>query len=162
MKLRKLEKKDIPFMLEWMQDKEQAAFFRFDPDSVTEETGAAYIEKAQDQDPDYHFAVVDQNDEYLGTISLKQVDRTNGHAEYAVSMRKCAIGKGIAAEATREILEYARRELGLHRVYLNVFSDNIRARKFYEKMGFTFEGEFVDHIYVRQAYKNLSWYGIIL
>ncbi len=159
-KLRMLKEKDIPFMLEWMKDKEQAAFFRFDPDNVTEETAAAYIRSAQRPDPDYHFAVTDEQDEYLGTISLKQVDRENKHAEYAVSLRKCAIGTGVAAEATRAILKYAFDELGLHRVYLNVFSDNLRARRFYEKMGFVFEGEFQDHLFIRNTYKNLSWYAI--
>ena len=82
------------------------------------------------------------------------------NAEYAVVTRKCAQGTGIAYEATMDILEYAFEKLGLHRVYLNVLEENVRANKFYKKCGFRYEGTFQDHLCIHGAYKNLNWYGI--
>lgn len=68
--------------------------------------------------------MVDENDEYLGTVSLKCIDTTAGTAEYAISMRSCAHGSGAAADGTREILKVAFDKLHLNGVYLNVLADN--------------------------------------
>ena len=67
---------------------------------------------------DQHFAYVNEQDEYLGTISLKRISHVNDKAEYAVVARKCAQGTGAAKKATEELLQYAFHELGLHKVYL--------------------------------------------
>ena len=59
------------------------------------------------------------------------------------------------------ILDIAFNELGLNRVYLNVFPENKRAIALYLKCGFKYEGEFQQHVFVRGEYKNLEWYGIL-
>lgn len=159
-KLRKLKQKDAPLMLEWMQDREINSCFRFDAQCMTLEKVCSFIEKAQDISTDMHLAVINEKDEYLGTISLKEIDLINHTAEYAISMRKCAIGNGIARSATEKILEKAFTEIELNKVYLNVLSDNIRAIKFYEKLGFEFEGEFKDHLFIKEQYKSIKWYSI--
>ena len=108
-----------------------------------------------------HFAIVDISDEYLGTVSLKKIDLENSCAEYAICLRKKAQGKGIAYIATNKILKKAFNDYGLHRVYLNVFSDNTTAIQLYERCGFIFEGEFRDHLFVNGKFKNLKWYGML-
>ncbi|ADZ85481.1 GNAT family N-acetyltransferase [Cellulosilyticum lentocellum] len=159
-KLRKLKQKDAPLMLEWMQDKEITSCFRFDAQSMTIEKVYSFIEKAQDISTDMHLAIINEEDEYLGTISLKEIDSINHTAEYAISMRKCAIGSGVARSATEKLLDKAFNEVKINKVYLNVLSDNIRAIKFYEKLGFSFEGEFKDHLFINGKYKSIKWYGI--
>lgn len=54
-----------------------------------------------------HYAIVDERDEYYGTVSLKRIDLLNRNAEYAISVRKCVQGKGVAMEATRLIIKRA-------------------------------------------------------
>ena len=73
------------------------------------------------------------------------------NAEYAISLRAKAQGKGIASQATTTLLKIAFEDLNLERVYLNVLSDNKRAIRLYEKIGFVYEGE----------YKALRWYSIL-
>ena len=81
-----------------------------------------------------HFAIVDdQDDEYLGTISLKNIDLKNKNAEYAISTRKKARGTGANQKATESLLKYGFDKLQLHRIYLNVLSSNKRAISFYKK-----------------------------
>ncbi|WOX09799.1 GNAT family protein [Streptomyces sp. N50] len=48
--------------------------------------------------------------------------------------------RGIGTEATRLILGYGFEQLGLHRVQLEVYGHNHRARRVYEKVGFVVEG----------------------
>ena len=164
MKLRLLEKKDVLGMLEWMHDPAVNCFFRFHADSMTEEKALSFIENAKKQAEEgknYHFAITDQNDEYLGTISLKEVDWEAKVAEYAISLRKMVWGRGIATQATKEILKYAFETLELNKIFLNVISNHEKAIHLYEKCGFRFEGEFKNHIFVKGEIKSLQWFRIL-
>ena len=108
-----------------------------------------------------HFAIVDEKDEYLGTVSLKSIDLDNMTAEYAIAVRKKARGRGVATAATFDVLKKAFSDYGLNRVYLNVFSDNEPAIKLYERCGFKFEGEFREHLRKGDKFLNWKWYGIL-
>lgn len=158
--LRRLEQKDAPFMLEWMHDRTITCNFRYPFENMTLEKVETFIKYSFDEE-NQHFAITDDTDEYLGTISLKHISETNHNAEYAIVTRKKAHGTGIAARATMEILKYAFDDLGLHRVYLTVLSDNIAARKLYENCGFDLEGEFRDMIRLEGRYRNQAGYAIL-
>ena len=161
MRLRNLQEKDAIFMLEWMQDSEIVQNFRFDSTNTNIESVQRFIANSSSSTESEHFAIADENDEYLGTISLKNIDMINKNAEYAISLRRSAIGSGIAYESTKKLLEHAFSKIGLEKVYLNVYSKNLRAIKFYEKFGFVYEGEFRKHIYINGEFENLKWYSII-
>jgi diamine N-acetyltransferase len=161
MKLRKLAEKDAPFMLEWMKDENVKCYFRFNSDNITYESTLQYIEQSHQAINSYHFAIVDDSDEYLGTVSLKDVDIHAQCGEYAIALRTKAQGKGAGRYATEEILKFAFEQLGLNRVYLNVLSDNIHAINFYKKIGFIYEGEFYQHIKLRDELKSLMWFRMM-
>lgn len=157
-RLRQLQEKDAAGMLEWMTDPSIACFFRFDAAAMTLDRCKAFIAGAGEQANCRHFAIVGADDEYLGTISLKEIE--NGSAEYAISTRACAHGTGAAMEATRQILAVAFEELGLNRVYLNVLADNSRANAFYRKAGFRFTHKEENALEIRGENKDLNWYEI--
>ena len=143
--LRKLEKKDIPRMLEWMHDPLVNCHFRANFAEMDENKAEAFIEKSF-TDENVHFAFTDTDDNYLGTVSLKNISSTDKNAEYAIVTRRKAQGTGAAFNATIDVLRYAFNELNLHRVYLNVREKNLRANAFYRKVGFKYEGKFIDHL----------------
>lgn len=158
--LRPLERRDVPGMLEWMTDPTITQYFRFDASRVTEADCLAFIEAAQAQSDTRHYAIVDGNDGYLGTVSLKHIDPAAGQAEYAISCRARAHGSGAARAGTQAILRIAFQELGLRRVYLNVLADNARANAFYRKMGFTLLRRECGAVLIRGAARDLNWYEI--
>lgn len=157
MKLRTLECKDADGMLEWMHDAELCAGFRFDGNQFSREDVLRFIDNSM-TDLNRHYAVVNDADEYLGTISLKKIG--HGTAEYAIALRKRATGTGIAKEATRKLLEVAFEELYLEMVYLNVLADNIRAIRLYEKVGFIYRRGKDSEIMVNGINRKLKWYTI--
>lgn len=161
MKLRKLESKDAHYMLEWMQDPNVSNWFRFDFSTMSVEKVLEFIENSLTSTLDKHYAIVNEEDEYLGTVSLKNIDSVNLNAEYAITLRTSGIGKGFAKFATNEILKIAFEDLELQRVYLNVRSDNERAISFYTKFGFVYEGEFINHLRINNDYYNLKWFAIV-
>lgn len=162
-RLRSLQEKDVNGMLEWMHDPKINFFYTDKIRNATAESVRSFIcvaEKLRREGTTYHYAIVDNDDEYQGTISLKNLIPVEG-AEYAISMRSGAQGKGIASWATQEILKIAFEELKLHRVYLNVLSDNEHANKFYEKNGFRMEGQSKNCICINGKIKSLNWYAML-
>lgn len=158
--LRSLAAKDAPFMYEWMTDPEITRFFRFDASKISLEDCLQFISKAESDPNTIHFAIADESDEYLGTISLKGIDRQKKQAEYAISTRKKAHGSGAALQATRLILKYAFETLGMERVYLNVLAENGRANAFYKKAGFRFSQLETEALKISGVLKDLNWYEL--
>lgn len=148
-------------MLEWMHDERTKEIFATDFASLTRESVENFIKGCEYDTENVNFVCVDDADKYLGTVSLKHIDKKAANAEYAVSFCYDSQGTGAASFATNEILKYAFETIGLERVYLNVIPQNKRANAFYEKMGFEFEGEFRKHVLVNGKLSNLCWYSML-
>lgn len=134
--LRKLELKDVKRMMEWMHDESviqglQADVFR----KKTLDDCIHFVKSAQFDKKNCHRAIVDEEDVYQGTVSLKNIDLDFFDAEFAIVLHADAQGKGFAKKAMKEIMDIAFDELGLKEVYWNVLDENIRAISLYEKMG---------------------------
>lgn len=88
------------------------------------------------------YAIVRQDDRaHVGDLALTDVDKDNRSAAFRIALNGPEFyGKGYGTEATKLVLEYAFGVVGLHRVSLEVFDYNPRARRAYEKAGFVREG----------------------
>lgn len=160
MKLRKLELKDAESMLEWMHSKNVVEMLAQNFENKTIEDCRQFIKNANEDESIFlHRAICNDTDEYLGTVSLKHINMHDKNAEYAISMREKAMGTGASMYGTKEILKYAFDELHLEKVYLNVISENVRAKKFYAKAGFKYEGTAKKHIMIQGKLRDLEWYA---
>lgn len=135
MKIRKMKVEDIEGILSWMNDQGIIKYFRLNEKSKNRDSVLRFINHSFTE-LNQHFAIADDNDEYLGTVSLKNINNIELEAEVAIVLTRKNIGKGNGKFALKEILKYAKCELHLKRIYLNVFDDNIRAKELYEKVGF--------------------------
>ena len=133
MKLRNLKKEDAPLMLEWMHDADVVKWLQANFASKTLADCEAFIESSQDSQTDLNLAIVDDNDEYMGTVSLKHIDRENKTAEFAITIRSKAMGKGVSKYGMQEIIRLGLNEYGLDAIYWCVSIENERAVRFYEK-----------------------------
>lgn len=155
-KIRPLEAKDALRMVEMMHDAQTTRYLQIGGPDYTETMARRFIEQAKDETQNLHRAVVDENDVYQGSVSLKNIDYRKKKAEYAISMHPDAQGKGAAAVASKGILEIAFQELGLYSVYLNVLAENQRANRFYQKFGFRFTHSNVLEFHGEE--KIFNWY----
>ncbi len=147
-------------MLEWMKDPTISCFFRFDAASMDEDKCRNFIRTCTEDQTSRHYAIVDESDEYMGTISLKDINNTHREAEYAISTRKKIHGSGLALTATKQILEIAFNELNLQKVFLNVLVINERANHFYQKAGFSFDYLEKEAVSINGQMCDLNWYSI--
>ncbi|MBQ9926570.1 MAG: GNAT family N-acetyltransferase [Lachnospiraceae bacterium] len=164
--LRELRETDAEKMIEWMLDPQIKRSFLKEMSKYTLEDARQFCREAimakdSCHNGNIHMAIVNEDDEYLGTISLKNIDRINQSAEFAIALREKARGKGIGVKASERLLDIGFGEMGLHRIYLTVFADNEAAIRLYEKIGFTMEGELREHIYRDGEYVSWRIYGIL-
>lgn len=157
-KLRALKLEDAKYMMEFIEDEEISKSFKFTRYPFSIDNFTSFIKNSWDDNKNIHYAIVD--DEYAGTVSLKNINYVDGTAEYAIVVRRQFWGTGISQQATSEILNYAFKTLNLRKIYLNVLSSNIRANKFYQKNSFVYEGSFKDHVLINGELEDLNWYCI--
>lgn len=142
MKLRPLRITDAPLMLEWMHDDNIVHDLHRDFSKLTIEDCERFIQKSLDDDTrDLHLAITSDlttdPDEYLGTVSLKHIDNASHTSEFGITIRKSAMGTGVALDAMRAIFEIAHSRFDIQRIYWCVSPDNTRALRFYDKNGYT-------------------------
>ncbi|MTE12452.1 GNAT family N-acetyltransferase [Nocardia aurantiaca] len=76
----------------------------------------------------------------VGEAVLNQWDPGNRSCNFRILIGPGGQGRGLGTEATRLIVGYGFETLGLHRISLEVYAFNPRARRSYEKAGFRPEG----------------------
>lgn len=158
--LRPLDLSDAQFMSEFIEDEDISKNLLFTRYPSSNENMITFIKSSWEDKKNVHYAITNENREYIGTISLKNISYIDQNAEYAIVTRKKYWGQRIALEATNKILLYGFFTLNLNKIYLNVLSSNLRAIKFYEKYGFNKEAIFEKHIYREGKYLDLIWYNI--
>lgn len=134
MKLRDLQESDAPLMLEWMRDKNVVKNLQANFSEKTIEDCQSFIKSARKKDSDRHFAITDETDTYMGTVSLKHI--ADKKAEFAITIRQCAMGKGYSRYGMSEIIRMGFEELDLDMIYWCVAPENVRAVRFYDKNGY--------------------------
>jgi RimJ/RimL family protein N-acetyltransferase len=94
-----------------------------------------------DQPDRLDLAVVDkETGECVGEAVLNQWDPGNESCNFRILIGPMGRDRGLGTEATRLIIGYGFEQLGLHRISLEVYAFNPRARRAYEKVGFRAEG----------------------
>ncbi|WP_040861841.1 GNAT family N-acetyltransferase [Nocardia niigatensis] len=76
----------------------------------------------------------------VGEAVLNQWDPGNAGCNFRILIGPAGQGRGLGTEATRLIVGYGFEKLALHRISLEVYAFNPRARRAYEKAGFRPEG----------------------
>lgn len=160
MRLRKLKTKDAPFMLSWMHDPSITKYMQKDFAAKTLNDCKKFIASTQDDSTNLHLAIVNDDDIYMGTVSLKHI--TKSDAEFAITVSKEAMGKGYSKYGMHEIIQIGLKIIGLKNIYWCVSPENKRAIRFYDKNGYQrIEGNLPPQInkeYSLQQTGNYIWY----
>ena len=101
-------------------------------------------------------------DKPLGSVYIRDIDREHHKGEYGIFIgENTARGRGIGTAAAKLMIRYAFEELGLHRLFLRVYADNLRAVRSYEKAGFVREAYLKDDVYVNGAFRDIVLMAVL-
>jgi RimJ/RimL family protein N-acetyltransferase len=76
----------------------------------------------------------------IGEVVLNEWDPANRSCNFRAMVTPAGRDRGLGTEATRLLLAHGFERLHLHRISLQVFASNPRARRVYDKVGFVAEG----------------------
>ncbi|MBD0370364.1 MAG: GNAT family N-acetyltransferase [Pyrinomonadaceae bacterium] len=132
---------DMPLMYEWINNRELVILngpFR----AVSRAEHEAWFNSIQGRADTVIFGIrLLEDDTLIGSCQLHSISPVHRSAELQIRLGETSRhGKGFGTEAVGLLLDYAFKELKLHRVYLHVFSTNLPAIRVYEKTGFVREG----------------------
>lgn len=102
------------------------------------------------------FFIIERKEKKIGYINITNIDYLNEKGEYAIALDPQETGQGIAYKASQLLFNYVFTNLKISKIYLLVFSENERAKKLYEKLGFEQEGYFK-----KEVFKNGNFHNVI-
>lgn len=101
-------------------------------------------------------------DKPLGSVYIRDIDRQHNKAEYGIFIGEAdARGRGVGTAAAKLMLRFCFEEVGLHRVYLRAFAENMQAIGSYEKAGFVREGLLKDDVCIDGEYRDIVWMAAV-
>jgi len=164
LRLRAIEREDIPTFLRWFNDPEvRRHLLMHEPMSYAKEE--RWFEEHLSQRNEFMFAIEVKEGEawvHIGNLGLHRIDWKNRVATFGIVIgEKAYWDRGYGTEAVRTALRYAFFELGLNRVELETFSFNRRAIRCYEKVGFRHEGTRRQALYRDGRYHDILIMGIL-
>ena len=83
------------------------------------------------------------SDTEWGEVQAYAILRGINEHSRAIELKRIVVAtpeRGLGRKMLQELIRIAFRELGAHRLFLDVFDDNARARHLYESLGFRYEG----------------------
>jgi RimJ/RimL family protein N-acetyltransferase len=99
-----------------------------------------WIEAARRSEDSATFVVETREGEAIGACDLRHLNLRNRVANLGIWIGKPYWDRGYGTDAVRTLCRFGFRHMNLQRVELQVYADNLRGRRAYEKVGFKLEG----------------------
>ncbi|MCJ7535026.1 MAG: GNAT family protein [Anaerolineales bacterium] len=143
-RLRHVERDDLPQFVEWLNDSRVARGLSIHiPLSMDEEERwyGQMLKSPNEERPLCIEAKQEDGWRLIGNSGFFSIDWRCRSGEFGIFIGDTAIwDQGYGTEVVRLILQHGFCTLNLHRIFLRVFADNLRAIRVYEKVGFIHEG----------------------
>lgn len=137
--VRKFTLQDVEKKVHWINDDRNHKFLHYDLPLNLEKT-IAWFERVQSAE-DRIDAVIEVDGKPVGLIGLLNVDLKNRKTEYYICIGEPSHQhRGVAAQASRLLLNYAFTTMQMNRIYLYTEPENQDARHLFETLGFQLEG----------------------
>lgn len=158
--LRSIERSDTDNVLKWRNDKEVKKYFIYQKE-IEYDDHINWLEKKVATGKVVQF-IIEDNGKPIGSVYMQDIDQTHNKAEYGIFIgdpKNC--GHGVGTIVAKKCIEYGFDVLHLHRIYLRVYSDNLRAIASYEKAGFKREALLKHDVFVNGKYHDIVLMGVV-
>jgi RimJ/RimL family protein N-acetyltransferase len=158
--LRPLSADDADALFECSRDESVWAYLGYGPWPSAEAYREWLTPAAASSDPVFITVVVDG--EPRGVVSYLRIDEGNGvveigHIWYAPSVQRTRATTEAAYLLARNVFD----DLGYRRLEWKCNAANTRSRAAAERFGFTYEGTFRQHMWVKGRNRDTAWYALL-
>ncbi len=145
--LRKLEVSDAQAMFDtYANDARVTKFLSWKPHGDVQSTKALLeLWEQEYRCPSYYHWGITIGGQLIGSISTISISEKNENCEVGYCIAYDYWGKGIVAEALREVMRFLFAEVGMHRVMAKHDTKNPGSGRVMQKCGMTYEGTMKEH-----------------
>jgi len=109
-----------------------------------------------------YFCICDETGRAIGRIDYEGLHLPECQAELSILIgEKDVWSRGYGSEAIGVLLDFLFNDMNAHRVWLEVFAENTRAQRAYEKAGFVREGTMRENWFAEGRWMDEHIYSIL-
>jgi RimJ/RimL family protein N-acetyltransferase len=148
-KLREFMPSDLPTVFAYACLDEEMKYMTF-PRALVPEDSLEFLTKViehQQAEPRLEYGMALEIDgRHVGSVGIRVSPNRPTDAELGYILHPDYWGQGYMVEACRLMIDFAFKELGVHRVAAYHDPDNIQSRRVMEKLGMEYEGHIPSHL----------------
>lgn len=140
--LRAIEREDLPELLSWRNNPNLRKYFREYRELNFQQQIIWFENKVNNDICTRMFAIVDFEQELLGAGGLCYIDWINRTADFSIYIGKNGlyIDEFLAPDAAKVMIKFAFEELGLNRLWSEIYAFDHAKVKFFNSLGFHLDG----------------------
>ena len=162
MYLRELKVSDAPLILAWMHNETIIKNLNTSFNTKTYKEIEKFIRDSQTDKVNLNLAISSDQGEYMGMVSLMNIDLIKKNAELFVVVRQEAMGRGYSWFGIDAMINKAFNEFGIEQIFWCVQKKDIRASRFFDKHNFSETVNIPEKIRNRYSDElDLKWYSVL-
>lgn len=162
--LRAVERGDLPQLMEWRNRPDYRRYFR-EYRELNATMQERWFEKLVLGDPNTcMFAIVEKTGgRLLGACGACYIDWVNRNADFSIYIGAAGlyIDEDFAPDAGETLLRYSFGELGLHRVWAEIYDFDEPKKTLFDRLGFTLDGRHRQTHWAEGAWHDSLFYGLL-
>ena len=162
--LRAIDREDLPFLLDWRNTPELRRYFREYRELSTAQQNAWFENVTFKDNRTLMFAIVElATSRLLGASGLCYIDWVNKNADFSIYIgaNDLYIDDAFAPDAAITMARYAFHELGMHRLWSEIYDFDSPKKCFFEKLGFSMDGRHRQTHWGEGKWHDSLFFGIL-
>ncbi|OGN06498.1 MAG: hypothetical protein A3B86_03565 [Candidatus Yanofskybacteria bacterium RIFCSPHIGHO2_02_FULL_38_22b] len=160
-KMSPLKLGDVNYIMTWVNDHEIVKNLQHFDKKFTRKDEEKYVKKILNSKNDFVFSFFTKNEEYIGQGGIHQIAWENKLGRLSIIIKREHWNKGYAQEILPALVNYAFKELKLHKIWLMHWKENKKAGHLYKKLGFIKEGVLKDEYFWQGKYHDIIRMAVI-
>ena len=155
--MRALEPKDAEYLYTYRNDWEVIRHLGGFSAGYSRSNLEEWIKRHSNRPDEVLWTIADSaTDQCIGHVGLYQIDSRVRKGQFAILIGDKALwGRGLGTRVTQAVVAWAFGQLNLHKVSLHVLTNNERAIRIYESLGFHPEGVLRDEQFRDEQFLDL-------
>lgn len=161
--LRAIEKEDLSQLLVWRNMPELRRYFREYRELNYSQQIAWFDQKVNNDTSTRMFSIVDNQNTLIGAAGLCYIDWINRTADFSIyiGVEGLYIDKHFAPDAAKTMIKYAFEELGLNKLWTEIYSFDQSKAKFLPELGFQLEGKHRQTHWAENSWHDSLFFGLL-
>lgn len=162
--LRAIEMEDLPYLLKWRNKPEYRRYFREYRELSMSHQSNWYESQILKDQKTVMFSIIELSSQrLLGSCGLCYIDWVNCNAEFSlfIGANSLYIDNIFAPEAALIMISYAFQELGMHRIWSEIYEFDKQKKLLFEILGFSLDGQHRQTHWTEGKWHDSLFYGLL-